>query len=88
MKWGLLTYIIYPTYTDEFEDTTITAVKYDNGKLSKIYEKEHEGWKIDFAENYNITMLDEETGDFFALYSETRNDGVNNKKFKENIFED
>ncbi len=80
-------YIIYPTYTDEFEDTTITAVKNDNGKLSKIYEKEHEGWKIDFAENYNITMLDEETGDFFALYSETKRDGVNNKKYNENIFE-
>ena len=57
-------YVVYPTYSEEFQDTEVNVLHFDGDKAEVIFEKNQEGWKVEFDPRYRLAFFDEVTGDF------------------------
>lgn len=80
-------YVVYPSYTDEFKDTTVNVLKITDGEAELVYSEFFEGKKIEIDPDCNLAILDEETGDLYGLYDETVSGGLRRQTFYVNIFE-
>ena len=81
-------YVVFPQYTEERMDTTVNVLRFDGDKADLIFQEYNEGKKIDFHAVFLITYFDEETGDFYGYYDETREGGARRQMYKANVYED
>ena len=79
-------YVVYPTYSEEFQDTEVNVLHFDGDKAEVIFEKNQEGWKVEFDPRYRLAFFDEVTGDFCGRYSENAEGGVRDEMYLENAF--
>ncbi len=79
-------YVIYSTFSEDTNDTTVSVVHFDEDKAELIYENFNENMRITFTE-YLATMFDESNGNLYGKFDDTSDGGRPNQPYFVNIYE-
>ncbi len=84
-------YMAYPTYTsydNDVKDTQVNVVRFEDGEAVNVYQKQHDGWFVHFRHEYELTMIDEQSGELVGGYDDLTTAGKCGQVYRANIFND
>ena len=79
-------YVIYSTFSEDTNDTTVNVVHFNEDKAELVYENFNPNMRITFTE-YLATMFDESNGNLYGKFDDTSEGGRPNQPFFVNIYE-
>lgn len=79
-------YIVYPVYSEDSMNTKVLVLHFNGDKPEILCEEQCDGMYVEFMQGYKLAGYDEETGDFFGVYYETKEDGLINQPYWGNIY--
>ena len=79
-------YIVYPVYSEDSMNTKVVVMHFNGDKPEILCEEQCDGMYVEFMQGYKLAGYDEETGDFFGVYYETKEDGLINQPYWGNIY--
>ena len=79
-------YVIFSTFSEDTNDTTVSVVHFDDDKAELVYESFNPNMRITFTE-YLATMFDESNGNLYGKFDDTSEGGRPNQPYFVNIYE-